>query len=180
MLLINISTHFQTLHEEKPIHTLSMNGMGTIGHGHLPPPPIVGPPLAGLASLGLGPTQKEWDQLSMYSQRSAANSAAPRGRLYQMDRGMLQTKLIHTLSQFRFQFLNFLFVIYLLYRLNAGSINGGYIPEDARSHISHLSQSRGPKSRATSIADLTGKPAYPGMGMGLGMSRPGNKNVFPY
>ena len=74
--------------------------MGTIGHGHLPPPPIVGPPLAGLASLGLGPTQKEWDQLSMYSQRSAANSAAPRGRLYQMDRGMLQTKLIHTLSQF--------------------------------------------------------------------------------
>ena len=74
--------------------------MGTIGHGHLPPPPIVGPPLAGLASLGLGPTQKEWDQLSMYSQRSAANSAAPRGRLYQMDRGMLQTKLIHTSSQF--------------------------------------------------------------------------------
>ena len=74
--------------------------MGTIGHGHLPPPPIVGPPLAGLASLGLGPTQKEWDQLSMYSQRSAANSAAPRGRLYQMDRGMLHTKLIHTLSQF--------------------------------------------------------------------------------
>ena len=77
-----------------------MNGMGTIGHGHLPPPPIVGPPLAGLASLGLGPTQKEWDQLSMYSQRSAANSAAPRGRLYQMDRGVLQTKLIHTSSQF--------------------------------------------------------------------------------
>merc|ERR1719273_835572 len=75
----------------------------------------------------------------MYSQRSAANSAAPRGRLYQMDRG---------------------------------SINGGYIPEDARSHISHLSQSRGPKSRATSIADLTGKPPYPGLGMGLAMSRP--------
>ena len=100
MLLINISTHFQTLHEEKPIHTLSMNGMGTIGHGHLPPPPIVGPPLAGLASLGLGPTQKEWDQLSMYSQRSAANSAAPRGRLYQMDRGRLHTESIHTLSQF--------------------------------------------------------------------------------
>ena len=86
-----------------------MNGMGTIGHGHLPPPPIVGPPLAGLASLGLGPTQKEWDQLSMYSQRSAANSAAPRGRLYQMDRGMLHTKLIHTLSQFMIQIPEFSF-----------------------------------------------------------------------
>ena len=55
-----------------------------------------------------------------------------------------------------------------------GSINGGYIPEDARSHLSHLSQSRGPKSRATSIADLTGKPSYPGLGMGLAMSRQGN------
>ena len=57
--------------------------------------------------------------------------------------------------------------------LLSGSINGGYIPEDARSHISHLSQSRGPKSRATSIADLTGKPPYPGLGVGLGLSRPG-------
>jgi hypothetical protein len=63
-----------------------------------------------------------------------------------------------------------------LYRLfsTLGSINGGYIPEDARSHISHLSQNRGPKSRATSIADLTGKPPYPVLGMGLTMSRPGN------
>ena len=78
-------TEFQNIHEEKPIHTLSMNGMGTMGGGHLPPPPMVGPPLAGLASLGLGPTQKEWDQLSMYSQRT--DRSAPRGRLYQMDRG---------------------------------------------------------------------------------------------
>ena len=59
--------------------------MGTLGAGHLPPPPMVGPPLAGLASLGLGHTQKEWDQLSMYSQRT--DRSAPRGRLYQMDRG---------------------------------------------------------------------------------------------
>jgi hypothetical protein len=73
----------QNIHEEKPIHTLSMNGMGA---GHLPPAPMVGPPLAGLASLGFGPTQKEWDQLSMYSQRTD-RSAVPRGRLYQMDRG---------------------------------------------------------------------------------------------
>ena len=41
------------------------------------------------------------------------------------------------------------------------------VPEDARSHLSHLSS----KSRAPSIADLTGKPAYPGLG--LGFSRPG-------
>ena len=61
-----------------------MNGMGTFA-GHLPPPPIVGPPLAGLASLGLGPTQKEWDQLSMYSQRT--DRSQTRGRLLQMDRG---------------------------------------------------------------------------------------------
>ena len=58
--------------------------MGTFA-GHLPPPPIVGPPLAGLASLGLGPTQKEWDQLSMYSQRT--DRSQTRGRLLQMDRG---------------------------------------------------------------------------------------------
>ena len=49
-----------------------------------------------------------------------------------------------------------------------GSIGGGFaVPEDARSHLSHLSS----KSRAPSIADLTGKPAYPGLG--LGFSRPG-------
>ena len=67
-------------------------------------------------------------------------------------------------------------VIYHLQLYFEGSINGGFIPEDARSHISHLSQSRGPKSRATSIADLTGKPPYPGLGMGLAMSRPGKTN----
>ena len=68
--------------EEKPIHTLSMSGMGT-----LPP----GPPLAGLATLGLAPpTAKEWDQMSMYSQHSqhsrAAHHLPPRSRMYQMDR----------------------------------------------------------------------------------------------
>ena len=78
-------TILQNLHEEKPIHTLSMHGVGTMP-GHLPPPPPHLPPLAGLASLGLGPTQKEWDQLSMYSQRTD-RSNLPRGRLYQMDRG---------------------------------------------------------------------------------------------
>ena len=75
---------FQTIQEEKPIHTLSMNGMGTFA-GHLPPAPIVGPPLAGLASLGFGPTQKEWDQLSMYSQRT--DRSATGRRLLQMERG---------------------------------------------------------------------------------------------
>ena len=61
-----------------------MNGMGTFA-GHLPPAPIVGPPLAGLASLGFGPTQKEWDQLSMYSQRT--DRSATGRRLLQMERG---------------------------------------------------------------------------------------------
>ena len=54
---------------------------------------------------------------------------------------------------------------------NLGSIGGGFIPEDARSHISHLSS----KSRVPSLADLTGKNQgpYPGLGAGLGFSRPG-------
>jgi len=109
--------------DEKPIHTLSMSGMA-----HTLP----GPPLAGLASLGLGPpTQKDWDQMSMYSQRT--DRSVNRARMYHMDR--------------------------------AGSIGGGFIPEDARSHISHLSS----KSRVPSLADLTGKPGpYPGLGTGLG------------
>ena len=61
-----------------------MSGMGT-----LPP----GPPLAGLATLGLAPTTaKEWDQMSMYSQHSAhsrhmnGGHLPPRARMYQMDR----------------------------------------------------------------------------------------------
>ena len=47
---------------------------------------LPGPPLAGLASLGLGPTsQKDWDQMSMYSQRTD-RSAVPRARMYHMER----------------------------------------------------------------------------------------------
>ena len=52
---------------------------------------LPGPPLAGLASLGLGPpTQKDWDQMSMYSQRSQ-NHSVNRARMYHhMDRaGMI-------------------------------------------------------------------------------------------
>ena len=61
---------------EKPIHTLSMNGMGTLHPA---------PPLAGLASLGLGPpAQKDWDQMSMYSQRT--DRSVNRARMYHMDR----------------------------------------------------------------------------------------------
>ena len=74
--------------DEKPIHTLSMNGMGTL---HGPP----GPPLAGLATLGIGPTQKDWDQLSMYSQRTD-RSGVPRARMYHMERaGKMTNKLIN-------------------------------------------------------------------------------------
>ena len=53
-----------------------MSGMGT-----LPP----GPPLAGLATLGLTPhTGKDWDQMSMYSQRT--DRSVPRARMYHMER----------------------------------------------------------------------------------------------
>ena len=70
------------LDEKQPIHTLSMNGMGTLGH-HAPSAP--GPPLAGLATLGLGPgAQKDWDQMSMYSQRT--DRSVPRARMYHMER----------------------------------------------------------------------------------------------
>ena len=65
--------------DEKPIHTLSMsmNGLNTLGGGG-----PVGAPLAGLASLGLGPT-KDWDTMSMYSQKSAAG--VNRARMYHID-----------------------------------------------------------------------------------------------
>ncbi len=49
--------------------------------GTLPP----GPPLAGLATLGLTPhTGKDWDQMSMYSQRT--DRSVPRARMYHMER----------------------------------------------------------------------------------------------
>ena len=67
--------------DEKPIHTLSMsmNGLNTLGGpGGVP----VGAPLAGLASLGLGPT-KDWDTMSMYSQKSAGG--VNRARMYHID-----------------------------------------------------------------------------------------------
>jgi hypothetical protein len=73
--------------EEKPIHTLSMNGVGTV-RGAMGQGPAAGPPLAGLATLGLspqGPVGKEWDQLSGYSQRTD-RSGINRARMYHMDR----------------------------------------------------------------------------------------------
>ena len=65
--------------DEKPIHTLSMNGLNLAemapGHPRAP--------LAGLASLGLGPTVKDWDQMSMYSQKT--DRSVNRARMYHMD-----------------------------------------------------------------------------------------------
>ncbi len=56
-------------------------------------PPSAGPPLAGLAALGLGPpTQKDWDQLSMYSQRT--DRSVPRARMYHMERAGQSRKMI--------------------------------------------------------------------------------------
>ena len=67
--------------DEKPIHTLSMsmNGLNTLQGPAAP----LGAPLAGLASLGLGPSTKDWDTMSMYSQKSAAG--ANRARMYHID-----------------------------------------------------------------------------------------------
>ena len=67
---------------DKPIHTLAINGMTST----LPPPSAgglaAGAPLAGLATLGLSAHgQKEWDQLSMYSQRT--DRSMPRSRALQ-------------------------------------------------------------------------------------------------
>ncbi len=52
--------------------SMSMNGLNMAG--------VHGPPLAGLASLGLGPPlqQKDWDQLSMYSQKTERSVGRPR------------------------------------------------------------------------------------------------------
>ena len=65
---------------DKPIHTLSMsmNGLNTLQGPGAP----LGAPLAGLASLGIGPS-KDWDTMSMYSQKSAAG--ANRARMYHID-----------------------------------------------------------------------------------------------
>ena len=67
--------------DEKPIHTLSMSMNGLNLAGMAPGPP--GAPLAGLASLGLGPSAKDWDQMSMYSQKT--DRSVNRARMYHMD-----------------------------------------------------------------------------------------------
>lgn len=127
-----------------------MSGMGT-----LPP----GPPLAGLASLGLGPpAHKEWDQMSMYSQRTD-RSGVNRARMYHMERsGGYAIDIIQTLGD---------------KRQTTGSITGNYIPEDARSHLSAMSA----RTKSKSIGDLTGKNYLAtGAGFGgggLGLSRQG-------
>ena len=71
----------KVLGHDKPIHTLSMsmNGLNTLQGPAAP----LGAPLAGLASLGLGPSTKDWDTMSMYSQKSAAG--ANRARMYHID-----------------------------------------------------------------------------------------------
>jgi len=101
--------------DEKPIHTLSMSMNGLNLAGMAPGPP--GAPLAGLASLGLGPSAKDWDQMSMYSQKT--DRSVNRARMYHMD------------------------------PRQQGSMNAGYIPDDARSHISQFST----RSRSRSLAD---------------------------
>ena len=70
---------------------------------------LPGPPLAGLASLGLGPpTQKDWDQMSMYSQRT--DRSVNRARMYHMDRaGMKNYETIF------FFFLDAIFQTYFLF-----------------------------------------------------------------
>ena len=63
---------------------------------------------------------------------------------------------------------------------NLGSVTGGggYIPEDARSHLSALSNRTGSRDpgKSRSIGDLTGKGYLTGTGTGFGLalSRQGN------
>jgi len=73
----------RALADEKPIHTLSMsmNGLNLAGMGPAGHP---GAPLAGLASLGLTPPgQKDWDNMSVYSQKT--DRSVNRARMYHMD-----------------------------------------------------------------------------------------------
>jgi hypothetical protein len=66
---------------------MSMNGLNMAG---------VGPPLAGLASLGLAPAgQKDWDQLSMYSQKTERSMRAS-GRPFPPDirQGKISVQLL--------------------------------------------------------------------------------------
>ena len=85
-ILTFLSFFLQLTGVDKPINTIAFNSTlpppaGAVGGpAGLAAAAAAGAPLAGLATLGLGTGQKEWDQLSMYSQRSM-----PRSRAY-MDR----------------------------------------------------------------------------------------------
>ena len=122
--------------EDKPIHTLSMSMNGLNMAGIPPGPPVA--PLAGLASLGLGPG-KDWDTMSMYSQKT--DRSLNRGRMYHLDprnHGEWRTqgdKLSNNLVAV------------------TGTLNTGYIPDDARSHVSQFST----RSRSRSEHGLFGQ-----------------------
>ena len=125
--------------DDKPIHTLSMSMNGLNMAGIPPGPPVA--PLAGLASLGLGPG-KDWDTMSMYSQKT--DRSLNRGRMYHIDprnHGQCWPPLPLT-DQITTQSF-----------LVTGTLNTGYIPDDARSHISQFST----RSRSRSEHGLFGQ-----------------------
>ena len=123
--------------DDKPIHTLSMSMNGLNMAGIPPGPPVA--PLAGLASLGLGPG-KDWDTMSMYSQKT--DRSINRGRMYHLDPRNHGTSG----ERERPRESNMLFVV-------TGTMNTGYIPDDARSHVSQFST----RSRSRSEHGLFGQ-----------------------
>lgn len=136
-------------------------------------------PLANMGNMGLGQlggSSKDWDQLSMYSSRSI-----PRARMYHSDRpGNYYNRQVKSSIQFSLRKSP-----KILKGSVMGSVNGGFIADDARSHVSGYSMNKsanggvnllrsrslidGPTQRSVSAMSGRG-PSYLPPGLHHGMS----------